>query len=454
MSEVWIPHDYQLGAVKFFIEHAHAGLFLDPGMGKTSVSLTAADVFLKRQDVRRILIIAPIRPMYKVWPDEILKWEHTRHLSYTILHGDNKDFRLNEIRDIYLINPEGLKWLMQNGGPARLGVDMLILDESTKFKDSSTARFKLIKPILHYFKRRYILTGNPNPNGYGDLFGQMYVCDRGEALGQYVTHFRNNYFVPLAQSGHVVYSWGLQPGAAERIHERLRPKVMRLDAEDHLEMPELITNDIIVDLPPDVMKTYRQMENDFLVELGDATILSANAAALGVKLRQIANGGLYDEFHVAHHLHDAKTAALVDLVEQLQGQPLLLAYEFKHDLDRILRVFPDAPNLTGATGIKLDLMIDEFNDGRVPLQLAHPAAAGHGLNLQENCHNVGFYGLTWDLDLYNQFFRRVWRQGNKSKYVMLHRILADKTRDKQAAKALLNKELTSKQLNQALKERE
>jgi len=377
--------------------------------------------------------------MYKVWPDEIKKWDEFKHLSYTILHGEDKDDRLNAITDIYLINPEGLKWFMQKGGMDKLQPDMLIVDESTKFKDYSTARFKLLKPYLHVFKRRIILTGEPAPNGYMDLFGQCFIMDRGQSLGKFITHFRMQYFF---QSGYGGYNWTLRQGADKEIQARIKPYVMRLAAEDHLEMPELLFDDIYIDLPPAARKIYKELEDHFITEVGDTTILSVNAAAIGNKCRQVCNGGVYDEFHIAHPIHNAKTEALVDLVEQLQGTPLFVAYEFQHDLERIQKALPNAPCLTGATGPKLDRMIDAFNRGEIPVLLAHPMSAGHGLNLQESCHHVCYYGLGWDLDTFHQLYKRVWRQGQPSNRVFVHRILADKTLDKTVANTLLAKEKT------------
>jgi SNF2 family DNA or RNA helicase len=441
----WTPKQYQMDALKFIYQNCNSGIFLDPGMGKTSVTLALVTALKERP----ILIIAPIRPMYKVWPDEIKKWDQFQHLKYVILHGEDKDERLNEIADIYLVNPEGLKWLTKSGWLERVKPKMLVIDESTKFKDYSTARFKLIKPYLKEFRRRLILTGEPAPNGYMDLFGQCYVMDLGHALGRYITHYRAQYFY---QTGYGGYEYKLRDGAKEEIQARIKPSVMRLAAEDHLDMPELIFNDIIVELDENARRIYKQFEDDFLAEVGDATILSMNAAAVGSKCRQVANGGVYDEMQFAHFVHDIKTNALNDLVEQLQGNPLLVFYEFKHDLERIKRVFPQAPCLTGMSGSKLDNTIDGFNAGTIPVLLAHPASAGHGLNLQESCHHVCFYGLTWDLDLYHQAYKRVWRQGQGNNRVFVHRILADKTLDKQVAKVLLNKEATQSDFLNAIKE--
>jgi SNF2 family DNA or RNA helicase len=449
MSQEWQPKKYQFEAVKWMYEHAHCGLLLDPGMGKTSSTLTAIDHFRKTGVINRVLIICPIRPMYKVWPDEIRKWTHTKHLSYTILHGSDKDAKLRNVSDIYLINPEGLKWFLAAGGMQKLSPDMLVVDESTKFKDYSTARFKLLKPHLKNFKRRIILTGEPIPNGYMDLFGQSFIVDQGNALGRFITHYRAQYFY---QSGFGGYSYSLRPGADKEIQGKLRGTMMRLSAEDHLDMPELIFDDIIVDLDETSRKVYKQFEDNFLAEVGDSVIMSTNAAAVGSKCRQVANGGVYDENHIAHHVHDSKTAALVDLVEQLQGQPVFVGYEFKHDLQRIRREFPNAPCLTGMSGRQLDETVDAFNAGQIPVLLAHPASAGHGLNLQAACHHVCWYGLPWDYDTYNQFIARVWRQGQPSNRVIVHRILADKTLDKTVSRTLLSKERTANLFSLAMKE--
>lgn len=447
----WTPKPYQFEAVKFLLQNCNAGIFLDPGMGKTSVSLATITHLRQTGHVNKVLIVAPIRPMYKVWPDEIKKWDEFKHLSYTILHGPEKEANLNKIVDVYLINPEGLKWFDSVNGWGKLSADMLVIDESTKFKDYSTARFKLFKPFLRHFKRRVILTGEPAPNGYMDLFGQMYMCDEGRALGRFITHYRNMYFF---QAGYGGYTYKLREGAKEEIQERIRPAVMRLAAEDHLDMPELVINDIVVELDPESRKIYKQFEDDFLAEVGDSVILSINAAAVGSKCRQVANGGVYDEMKFPHHVHDIKTSALNDLVEQLQGNPLLVFYEFQHDLERIKRVFKDAPCLTGMSGSKLDRVIDGFNAGDIPVLLAHPASAGHGLNLQGSCHHVCFYGLTWDLDLYHQSYKRVWRQGQSSNRVFVHRILAEKTLDQTVARTLLDKEVTQTEFLNAIKEQQ
>lgn len=430
----WTPEPYMLAAVKWGMDNAHCGLLLDPGMRKTSISLTLVDILLQKKAIRTVLVIVPIRPMYMTWPYEIKKWDHLNHLSYTILHGDKKMEALDAKTTLYFINPEGLKWFFEKGGMAKIKPDMLIVDESTKFKDYSTSRFKMMKPILNNFSRRMILTGEPIPNGYMDLFGQVYIADQGEALGRFITHYRGQYFNEYG------FEYKLRNGAAEEIQARLKPKFMRVETKGNIEMPELVPNDIMIDLPPEARKIYKEMEDQFITEIGDKTIMSTNAGVVGGKCRQIANGALYDEFQIAHHIHDAKTAALVDLVEQLQGNPILVCYEFKHDLERIKKAFPNAPCLTGLSGAKLATACDGFNAGTVPVLIGHTLSAGHGLNLQAACHHVCYYGITWDLDGYHQFYKRVWRSGNPFKQVFLHRIIARKTLDQKVVRSLYHKE--------------
>jgi SNF2 family DNA or RNA helicase len=281
-----------------------------------------------------------------------------------------------------------------------------------------------------------------------DLFGQMFIVDQGLALGRFITHYRAQYFYSAGFGG---FDYQLRRGTAEEIYDRIRPTVMRLASQDHLDMPELIHNDIFIDLPPEAMKIYKDFEDHFLAEIGDEAVMSVNAAAVGNKCRQVVNGGVYNEAHFAHQIHEAKTLAIVDLVEQLQGNALFVAYEFQHDLDRLQRAFPNAPSLTGMVGKKLDETLDAFNRGDIPVLLAHPLSAGHGLNLQDSCYNVCFYGLGWDLDSYKQFIARVWRQGQASDRVMVHRILASKTLDVTVARILKNKDAAQNLLLNAIR---
>lgn len=445
----WQPHDYQKKAVRFLLEHGAAALLLDPGLGKTSVVLKAFSALQKSKVGERLLVVAPLRVCQAVWPVETQKWVDFEGLRIVVLHGKDKEKRLKENADIFVINPEGLAWLSTGGRFKMLGVDTLVVDESTKFKHTRTARFKTLKPLLRYFSRRWILTGTPAPNGLLDLFGQIYLLDLGNALGQYITHYRMEYFRPVGFGG---FTWVPQPDGEARIIERLKPLALRLEAKDYLHLPNMIENRILVDLPESALKLYKEMEKELIVDIDGGKVTAGNAAAAGTKCRQVANGGLYkgDELldgvkaksaalrREWHPLHDAKTDALEDLVEELQGQSLLVAYEFDHDLQRIrARLGKDTPAFADTKNEKqLQELIAKWNRGEIPVLLAQPQSAGHGLNLQENCQHVCWYGITWDLDVYEQFIKRVLRQGNKASHVMVHYLLARGTKDEAILRAL------------------
>lgn len=416
------------------VSQSAAGLLLDPGLGKTSSAFAAFKILKEVGYVKRMLVVAPLRPVYMVWPAERSKWIEFNDLKVHILHGKGRD-NVPEA-DVYVINPEGLEWLSSRLNA--LGVDMLIVDESTKFKHTNTQRFKTLKAMLNRFKRRYILTGTPTPNGLMDLFGQVYLLDQGNALGRFITKFRLEYFY---QTGYGGYTWAPKIDSLERITKKIAPLVLRMKAEDYLDMPELILDDIYVQLPAPVMERYRRMENDFFVALDNAEIAAANAAVASGKLRQIANGALYTgsdrEFTV---LHKEKISALVDLVEQLAGSPLLVLYEFDFDREMIQREL-DCPALHGGTSTKAaNTYVNDFNAGKLPVLIGHPASMGHGLNLQGACHHVCWYGLTWNLEFYDQATRRVYRQGQKSDRVFVHRIAARDTIDEVVLQTLAGKE--------------
>ena len=419
--------------MRLMISQAAAGLLLDPGLGKTSATFAAFKILRDAGYIKRMLVIAPKRPMELVWPKERTKWFEFQDLRIHILHGKGKD-KIPDA-DIYLINPEGLEWLAGKLGV--LGVDMLVVDESTKFKHTNTQRFKILRALLPKFKRRYILTGTPTPNGLMDLFGQVYVMDQGNALGRFITKFRNEYFF---QTGYGGYTWAPKIDSMERITERVAPLVLRMKAEDYLEMPELIYNDIYVQLPAQVIQRYRAMEDDFFVAVENNEIVAANAAVASGKLRQIANGALYTgddkKFTV---LHREKTTALVDLVDQLAGSPLLVLYEFNFEREMIQKEL-DCPALYSGTTTKKAAMYEEaFNKGTLPVLIGHPGSMGHGLNLQGACHHVCWHGLTWNLEYYDQATRRVYRQGQNSERVFVHRIAARDTIDEVVLQTLAGK---------------
>lgn len=440
----WIPKSYQERAIRMLLSQQSGALFLDPGLGKTSTILATFKILKSKGYVSKMLIVAPLRPVYKVWPDEIEKWTNFEGLTYTILHGAEKERNLTREVDIYIINPEGLLWLFEPK-KKRPSFDVLCVDESTKFKNSQSKRFKLLKPLLPSFKRRWILTGTPSPNTIEDLFSQIYILDLGRSLGRFITHFRNQYFV---KSGFNLYDWKPRFGADKEIVEKISPLILQLSAEDYLEMPELLYVNIPVSLPPDVMSKYRDVEEAFLTELGEGTIIAANAAAAGTKCRQIANGAVYgedtgDAKRVWYNLHDEKLDALESLREELSGHPILLLYEFKHDQEKIKARFPDAIDLKDGAFAKT---IDDFNAGTIPMLIGHPASMGHGLNLQGACHHVVWYGITWNLEYYDQAIARVYRQGQKSDKVIVYHIMARDTLDEEVLATLNRKDRSQQEL--------
>jgi len=481
-STPWQPHAYQKKAVKFLLEHAASALFLDPGLGKTSITLAAIKLLKQKKVLDKVLLIAPLRVCYSVWPREVEKWTDFGQLKVVVLHGPDKEAKLKEDADVYVINPEGLDWLLQAKKTKKvsaktgkvtttvevdlrrwksLGFDTLVIDELSKFKHTTTNRFKALKLVLNTFRRRWGLTGSPASNGLMDLFGQCYILDQGRTLGPYITHYRMKYFNP----SHDGFSWVIREGAEEEIYDRIRPLALRMAANDYLDMPALIENNIKVDLPSDVRRVYDQLEEDLIAKLNDKVVVASTAAAASIKCRQVANGGLYLDPEVQAlvklpkskrewvNLHHEKIDALADLIDELQGSPLLVAYDFEHDLDRLReRLGQDVPYIGGGVSAKRSAELERaWNQGSLPVLLGHPQAMGHGLNLQEVGHHVAWHSMTWDYELYDQFIRRVLRQGNKSKKVFVHHIMARGTIDEVMLSALKSKRKGQNALFEALK---
>lgn len=470
----WAPHDYQKEAVKFLLTHASAGLFLDPGLGKTSITLAALSIMKEQGTLGKVLLIAPLRVCYLVWAKEIRKWADFHNLKLVILHGKDKDETLKEEADIYCINFEGLDWLLKPrkwtgiSGKAvplvdlerwkELGFDMLVVDELSKFKNTKSKRFMSFKQIVHMFRTRWGLTGSPASNGLIDLFGQCYILDGGNALGKFISHYRHKYF----HRDHSGFGWDLNYGAESLIYDKISPLVLRM-GEELIDMPELVQRNIRVDLPDKLVKTYKEMERELITKLESEQIVAKNAAVASSKCRQISNGAVYltpdviDVFRDVGEkewveLHDAKIDALEDLVNELQGSPLLVAYEFQHDLERILKRFgKDTPYIGSGVSMKKAKQIEEdWNRGKLPLLLGHPASMGHGLNLQEVGNHVCWFSPTWDYELYDQFNRRVRRQGNKANRVYVYRIITKNTVDEKVIKALRSKKRGQDALFEAL----
>jgi SNF2 family DNA or RNA helicase len=458
------------------LEHAASALFLDPGLGKTSITLAAIKLLKKKKVLDKVLLIAPLRVCHSVWPAEVSKWKDFNHLKVIVLHGPNKDQLLQEEADIYVINPEGLEWLLQvekrktkTGRTQisvnmrrfkRLGFDTLVIDELSKFKHANTNRFKAMKLVLHTFARRWGLTGSPAANGLMGLFSQCYMLDEGRTLGRYITHYRSTYF----EQGYDGFSWHLREGADEEIYERLRPLALRM-GDDLLDMPKLVENNIKVQLPPKVMEIYEHLEEDLIAKLEEGVVTAKTAAAASMKCRQVANGGIYLEPEVQAlvklppskrdwvDLHEEKLDALEDLVEELQGSPLLVAYDFNHDLERIKKRFGnDVPYIgSGVSTKKAQALEVAWNRGELPYLFGHPQSIAHGLNLQEVGQHVCFHSMVWDYELWDQFIRRVRRQGNKSKRVYVHHLIAEGTIDEVILATLKLKKKGQNALFQALK---
>jgi SNF2 family DNA or RNA helicase len=393
--------------------------------------------------------------VHGVWPPEAKKWEQFADYSVGVLHGGTKGKVLKQQHDIYVINFEGLGWLSSQLNGKDWPFQILTVDEISYMKNTQTQRFKTIKPLLDKFDRRWGLTGSPAPNSLLDIFGPQLILDQGATFGPYISRFRTEYFFP---SGYGGYEWKLQSDGEARIHAALAGKVLRMAALDHLDLPELTYNDIMVDLPPNARKLYDAFENNLTVELNSGNVTAVNAAVAVMKGQQIANGGSYldddgsGNARISTHLHDAKTEAVLDLVEELSGQPCIIGYHFAHDLERLKAAFPNAPIIgSGVVGHKLDSIIDDWNAGKTSVLLAHPMSAGHGLNLQGTGHAVIWYSLTWSLEIYEQFIRRLWRQGQKN-HIVVHHIMAKDTIDEAIMMAIRRKDKTQQTLLTAVRD--
>ncbi len=447
------PHDYQKFSIEYIKEHPVAAVILAMGMGKTSITLTAIeDLIYDRFDICKVLIVAPLRVASTVWSDEIKHWDHLKHLRYSKILGTEKE-RLAAIKkdaDIYLINRENLQWLIEKSG-APFDYDMVVIDELSSFKNWSSKRFKAFMKVRPKVKRVVGLTGTPSSNGLMDLFAEFKVLDMGERLGRFITQYRINYFRPDRMNGHVVYSYKLLNGAEERIYEKISDITISMKAMDHLKMPELINNSYPVYMDEKEEQYYEDMKKDLVIPyIGEDEITAANAAVLSNKLCQMANGAVYLDNQQIGHIHDRKLDALEDIIEAANGNPILVAYWFQHDLERIIKRL-EALKVDYARLTKED-SIRRWNNGELQVALIHPASAGHGLNLQAGGSTLIWFGLTWSLELYQQTNARLWRQGQKET-VVIHHIITKGTIDEDIIKALKRKEKVQLDLINAVKAR-
>lgn len=445
------PHKYQMEAIRFLLQNSNAALFFDPGLGKTACVLTALTVLKAKGMLKRAIVVAPRRVAHGVWPVEQQKWYEFMGLSVEVLHGPKKDARVRDTQaDVVVVTPEGLQWIEKNNLWVTIGADVLVVDESSYFRHHSSARFKTIKGALSRFKRRIILTGTPAPRGYEDLFTQIYIVDQGGALGRYVTHYRSLYF---EDHGYGYPDWRLRPGADKEINGKIASLVLRGDAVDHLDMPRLVHNTITVNLPTDARDIYDGFERSFVVAMHGQEVIAPNAAVAANKLRQAANGFMYSSSGGPPlALHDEKINALFDLLNDLQGQSALILYEYEYDRDRIMSLMKGVSYIgSGVSDAKAMQHIADFNSGKLRYLLAHPASAGHGINIQDCAQHIVWFGPTWNLEHHDQAIARVWRQGNPHERVFVHTIVVADSIEDSVANVLRSKDRTQRSLLQALK---
>lgn len=440
----FLPHDYQKYAIEYIKSHPITALFLDMGLGKTVTTLTAIrDLMYDTFKVRRVLVVAPLRVARDTWPEEIRKWDHLKDLTYSVVVGIVAERRraLQKEADIYIVNRENLAWLYQN---SRLDFDMVVLDELSSFKNAKSKRFKAMKAMRPEVKRIVGLTGTPSGNGLMDLWAEFRLLDMGERLGQYISQYRSLYFKPDKRNGMVVFSYKPLPGAEEVIYHQIADITVSMKANDYLEMPELVSVAKEVTLSEKEKKRYDELKKSLVLELPGGEVTAANAASLTMKLSQMANGAIYTDDKNVVGIHNRKLDALEDLVESANGQPVLVAYWFKHDKDRIQKRME-------ARELKEPQDFADWNAGKISVALIHPASAGHGLNLQQGGSILIWFGLTWSLELYQQTNARLWRQGQQSRTVIIQHIVAKGTIDERILKVLEHKDGTQAALIDAVK---
>lgn len=443
----YVPHPYQEFAKEFMISNPLSALFLEMGLGKTITTLTAIDELLYDCfEIRKVLIIAPLRVANSTWPSEIKKWEHLKLLRYSIVTGNEAERiqALNTKAEIYIINRENVDWLVNKSGVA-INFDMLVIDELSSFKSYTSKRFKSLLKIRPYFKRVVGLTGTPSSNGLMDLWAEFRILDLGHRLGRYITHYRNKYFVPDKRNGMIIYSYKPEEDAEQQIYEAINDITISMKSCDHLNLPELIMNEVEVVLANKEVERYQTFKKEMVMTIGEEEIDAVNAASLSNKLLQLANGSIYDEDKNYHIVHDKKMEALEQLIEEANGKPVLIAYWFKADKERIEQRFK-------VREIQSAGDIEDWNKGEILVGLIHPASAGHGLNLQQGGCTLIWFGLTWSLELYQQTNARLYRQG-QNQTVVIHHIITKNTIDEDVMKALKRKERTQEALMSAVKAR-
>ena len=442
------PYAYQQHAIDHVINNTASGLFLDMGLGKTVTTLTAIDILMyQMMEVSKVLVIAPLRVAESVWDEEINKWDHLKHLRISKVLGTAKarKMALKKPADIYIINRENVAWLTGLYGTA-FPFDMVVIDELSSFKAHNTKRFKQLRMVRPYVSRIVGLTGTPAPNSLIDLWPQVYLLDRGERLEKTVGAYRRRYFSPGRSNGQVVFDYNLRRGSEQSIYDKISDICISMKAEDYIDVPEKIDNIVKVQLTPKERAQYVEMEKDEILSLPEGDINAVNAAALSGKLLQLSNGACYDDEKQVIELHDRKLDALDEIIESASGKPVLVFYQYRHDLERIKKRFPEAVKLEG------DREVKRWNAKKIPLLVTHPASAGHGLNLQRGGNTIVWFGLTWSLEQYQQANARLHRQG-QTEAVIVHHLVTDNTIDEEVMKALANKASGQDELMAAVKAR-
>lgn len=441
------PHEYQTYATNFILEHPVAAVLLEMGLGKSVITLTAIyELMLNRFEVEKVLVIAPLRVARDTWPAEIEKWEHLKGLTYSVAIGTEAE-RLAALKrpaHLYLINRENVDWLITKSH-LPFDYDMVVIDELSSFKSYAAKRFKSLLKVRPRVKRMVGLTGTPSGNGLMDLWAEFRVLDMGQRLGRYITHYRNNFFVPDKRNQQMIFSYKPKPGAEEAIYKLISDITISMKSADFLKMPECIINEVPVALSEKEWSVYQALKEDMVVDLKTEEIDAVNAAALSGKLLQMANGAVYNEEKEVIHIHDRKLDVLEDLIEGANGKPVLVAYWYNHDLRRIKQRF-------SVREIKTSQDIKDWNNGKIPVAVIHPASAGHGLNIQFGGSTIIWFGLTWSLELYQQTNARLWRQGQNDT-VVIHHIIAKDTIDEDVMAALRKKEKIQSALIDSVKAR-
>lgn len=447
----YIPHDYQTYASEFIIRNKEAAVFLDCGLGKTSITLTALnDLMFDYFEFNKVLIIAPLRVAKLSWPDELKKWDHLKNLTYSVVVGsaDERIAALKKKADLYIINRENIDWLIEKSG-IPFDFDCVVIDELSSFKNYRAKRFKSLLKVRPQIKRIIGLTGTPAGNGLMDLWAEFRLLDLGKRLYRFITAFRNEYFRPDKRNGQVIFTYKPLPGAEDAIYKRIGDMTISMKSTDYLKMPELISNEYKVYLSDKEMAVYESFKEDYITELGDKELTAANAASLTNRLSQMANGAIYDDDKNVTNFHDRKLDALEDLIEAANGKPVLVSYWFKHDLDRI-------KERLDYLGVSYDVIgsvesIRNWNSGKLQVGLINPASCGHGVNLQAGGSTLIWYGLTWSLELYEQTVARLWRQGQTANTVVIEHIVTAGTVDESILRALQAKDKTQSALLDAVK---